>query len=385
MAKATRGHIQRRGKNSWRIKYDAGTEPLTGRRRTRYITVRGNRADAERELTKALRAIDDGTAIEPSKVTVAEHIRAWLDAAEVSPKTLERYRQLAEQQIIPHLGAVLLQKLRPVQVREWHGTLLASGGKDGRALSPRTVGHAHRVLHRALARAVEDEIAARNVASVVSPPKLEDAEVQILTAEQMGGVLAKLATHALYPIVALALGTGMRRGELLSLRWVDVDLEAATVRIERSLEETKAGLRFKTPKTKHGRRTISLPPSVVEVLRNHRRQQLERRVVLGLGRPGPDALVFSKPDSSPMSPDNLSRDWRRLTDSLGLPKVMFHALRHSHASALIAGGLDVVTVSRRLGHGSPVVTLRVYAHLFDRTDTAAATAIEAALRTGGEH
>ena len=86
-----------------------------------------------------------------------------------------------------------------------------------------------------------------------------------------------------------------------------------------------------------------------------------------------------------MLPDNLSRDWRRLTASLGLPKVMFHALRHSHASALIAGGLDVVTVSRRLGHGSPVVTLRVYAHLFDRTDTAAATAIEAALRTGGEH
>ena len=222
------------------------------------------------------------------------------------------------------------------------------------------------------------------MASLIRPPKVESVEIAILTAEQMADVLDKLQGHALYSIVALALGTGMRRGELLALRWADVDLNGASLRVNQSLEETAAGPRFKTPKTRHGHRTISLPPSAVEALQDHRRQQLETRLALGLGRPGADALVFSRPDGSPMSPDNLSRDWRRLTATRGLPRVMFHALRHSHASALIAGGLDVLTVSRRLGHGSPVVTLTIYAHLFDKTDTKAATMIEAALRTGAE-
>src|SRR5262249_2571953 len=154
------------------------------------------------------------------------------------PKTAERYRQLAEQQVIPHLGAIALQKLRPAQIQEWHSTLLKSGGMGGRPLSARTTGHAHRVLHTALARAAAAEIVARNVASAITPPKVQAEEVEILTARQMGDVLSKLTGHALFPIVALALGTGMRRGELLGLQWGDVDLDGASVRVERSVEET---------------------------------------------------------------------------------------------------------------------------------------------------
>jgi integrase len=247
------------------------------------------------------------------------------------------------------------------------------------------VGHAHRVLHRALQRAVENETLPRNVASVIRPPKVEAQEVEILSADEMGVILARLEGHALYPAVALALATGMRRGELLALRWEDVDLEGATVRVERALEETAAGLRFKAPKTKHGRRIISLPPSAVDALRAHRLRQLELRVALGQGKLEPDALVFSTIEGAPLSPDNLSRDWRRVMAALDLPAVTFHALRHSHASALIASGLDVLTVSRRLGHGSPVVTLNAYAHLFTKTDAKAADAVEAALRTTREH
>jgi integrase len=142
----------------------------------------------------------------------------------------------------------------------------------------------------------------------------------------------------------------MRRGELLAARWSDSDLDsAACVSVARSLEETKAGLRFKPPKSKRSRRTISLPPNAVAVLREHRRKQLEMRLSLGLGRPDSDALIFCNPDGSPMSPDDLSRDWARACKSLGLPKVTFHALRHTHVSALIAAGLDVVAISRRMG------------------------------------
>ena len=145
----------------------------------------------------------------------------------------------------------------------------------------------------------------------------------------------------------------MRRGELLALCWEDVDLDGAKIRIERALEETAAGLRFKAPKTKHGRRTISLPASAVEAVRAHRLKQLELRIALGQGKPEPNALVFSTTEGEPLSPDNLSRDWRRVVAAMNLPSVKFHALRHSHASALIASGLDVLTVSRRLGPWEP--------------------------------
>jgi integrase len=270
------------------------------------------------------------------------------------------------------------------QVQDWHSTVLQRGGKGGKTLSARTVGHAHRVLHRALERAVKAEMVSRNVAHAIEPPKVEAEEVEALTTGQMGEVLSKLAGNSLYPIVAVALGTGMRRGEILALCWTDLNLEGAELHVERSLEETKAGLRFKAPKTRHGRRWISLPASAVDSLKAHRKAQLESRLAIGLGKLEPHSLVFCQLDGSPMSPDNLSRDWRRAVKAFKLPDVMFHALRHSHASALIASGVDVLTVSRRLGHGTPVVTLTTYAHLFEKTDQSAAKAIEAALRTSTE-
>ncbi len=379
----SRGNITRRGKRSWRIKFDLGTDDA-GKRVTRFVTVKGKLQDAQKELTRLLSAADAGTLPEPTTTTLAEHLRAWLAGRhELSAKTAERYRQLAELQIIPSLGSVRLQRLTVKHIRDWHADLLTPD-PAGRILAARTVGHAHRVLHRALALAVEDETLARNVATIARPPKVEQGEVEILTAEQIALVLEKLQGHQLYPIAALALATGTRRGELLGLHLGDLDLDAATLRIERSLEETAAGLRFKPPKTKRGRRTISLPAHAVAVLRAHWRQQLEYRMALGLGKPDAATLLFSRPDGSPLSPDNLSRDWRRVCRSLGLPLVTFHALRHTHASALIASGLDVVQIAHRLGHGSPVVTLKTYAHLFDKSDSAAAAAIENVLRTPRE-
>jgi integrase len=381
----SRGNITRRGKNSWRLKFDDGAD-ASGRRKTRYVTVKGKRQDAQRELTRLLGAADAGTLPEPTKITVAEYLRKWIENdPDLQPKTRERYGELAEFQIIPHLGNTEMQRLRPGQIEKWHETLLKAGAKTGRPLSARTVGHAHRVLRRALQRAVKSEVVARNVAIAMSPPKIKEQEIEILTDDQISIVTDKLAGHPLYEIAIVDLATGMRRGELLALRISDVDLDSATVRIERSLEETREGLRFKPPKTDHGKRTISLPPNAVAVLREHRRKLLETRMALGLGKPGADALLFGEVDGSPRRPDQLSWLWRSACKSLKLPLVSFHALRHTHASALIAEGLDVVVISRRLGHGSPNVTLRIYGHLFKRDDRAAADAIEKAMtRTRGE-
>jgi integrase len=380
----SRGSIQRRGKHSWRLRFDEGVD-AAGRRKTLSFTFKGRRQDAQRELTRLMGASDAGTLPEPSKTTVAEYLRKWLDGPHgLSPKTAERYRQLVEMQIIPHLGNRVMQRLKPHEVKDWHDTLLKSGGKGRRALSSRTVGHAHRVLHRALEIAVETEMLARNVAGVISPPKVEEADIEILNEDQISIVTDKLVGHPLYEIVVLDLATGMRRGEILAVRLSDIDLDRATVRIERSLEETREGLRFKPPKTKHCKRTISLPPNAVATLREHRRKLLETRMAVGLGKPDADTLLFGELDGSPRRPDQLSWLWRSACKSLKLPMVSFHALRHTHASALIAAGLDVVLISRRLGHGSPHVTLRVYGHLFKRDDRAAAHAIEVAMRTRNE-
>jgi integrase len=274
------------------------------------------------------------------------------------------------------LGKIELQKLKPVDVKQWLGGLRA---RDGRNLTGRTVRHAYRVLHGALAEAVKLDLIARNVTDAVTPPKIEAAEIEILTADQITAALAALKGSRLHPIAALAFATGMRRGELLALGWQNVDLERALIKVEHSLEQTKAGLRFKSPKSKHGRRVISLPPSAVAMLSKHRRDQLELRMALGMGKPKPDALVFCNHDGTPISPNNFSVTWGLTIRRAGLPDVTFHACRHSHASALIAAGIDVVKISRRLGHSSPVITLSTYAHLFGDADDGCADAIEAVM------
>jgi integrase len=380
----TRGSIQRRGRHSWRIRLEDGVD-AAGRRKRHTVTFKGTRQEAQRELTKLLAAADAGTLPEPSKATVAEHLREWLDNCdkELSRKTRERYRELAELQIIPHLGTTKLQQLKPKQVEAWHKTLLKTGAKSGGPLSARTVGHAHRVLHRALQIAVENEVLARNVASIKSPPPIDEEEVEILTEDQIPIVRDKLAGHHLHDIVVVDLNTGLRRGELLALRLSDVDFDKAELHVRRSLEETKAGLRFKDPKTRQ-KRTMPLPPNAIAVLRERRRKLLETRLALGLGKPDPDTLLFGEPDGSPTPPNRLTRRWQDACVSLDLPKVNFHALRHTHASMLIDAGLNVVKISRRLGHKNPTVTLNIYAHLFDKDDREAADATEAAMTTRPE-
>ena len=183
-------------------------------------------------------------------------------------------------------------------------------------------------------------------------------------------MLEALKDHWLLPIVSLALATGARRGELLGLQWGDVDLEAGTLRIERSVEETKAGMRLKLPKTKRGRRNVALPPEAVAMLRAHKVQQLELRFVLGLGKPDAPTLVFSTSDGGLLRPRNVTKAWWRV-----VPHRKFHSLRHTHASMLISKGVDILTISRRLGHSKAAITLDVYGHLMQGADKAAADAI----------
>src|SRR5262245_22934528 len=167
------------------------------------------------------------------------------------------------------------------------------------------------------------------------------------------------------------LGSGERRGELLALRWQDINLDAGTMRIERALEQTKeAGVVVKSPKTRTGRRTITLAPATIDVLREHRRAAQAQRFALGLGKLAPDIPVFATFDGGLRSPRSVTKEWSLVAKRLGIAAT-FYSLRHTHASTLIASGLDVLTISRRLGHGSPSITLNTYGHLFRPDDRAA--------------
>jgi hypothetical protein len=290
--KRRQGTIRKRG-SAWEIKFEY--KPREGSKRfTRYATVRGTRQDAQKKLTELLRAADTGMLPDPSSATVAEYLRSWLDSTHTqSPKTLERYHELAEHQIIPHLGAVRLQALTPAHIGQWHSSLMQGG------LSARTCGH-------------------------------------------------------------------------------DVDLGRGIVHVQRSVEETRKGLRTKEPKTRRGRRNVGIAPDAVTMLREHRKKQIELRLALGQG--GQPVLVFPDIEGNMLSPDNLSRDWRRVCDARKLPRISFHGLRHCHASLLLAAGVPVLTVSRRLGHAKASQTLDVYAHLLPGADADATKAIEGVLK-----
>src|SRR5262249_36096205 len=229
-------------------------------------------------------------------------------------------------------------------------------------------------------RAVKNGMLIRNAAALVSPPRPEDREVKILEPEQAKAVLEALTGHPLHPIAVVAINSGMRRGELLGLQWRDVDLDRGTVGIERSVEETRAALRVKAQKTKRGSRNITLPADGVAVLRAPRLEQMPLRMQLGMGAAKPDTFVFSTIEGEPLSPDNLSRDWRRGCASKKLPQGSVHALRHTHASMLIASGVDILAVSRRLGHSKASITLDTYGHMYRGADAAAAKAIEWVLK-----
>ena len=222
----TRGTIRQRG-HHFEIRIDLGL--VDGKRQRRSIAFKGDYKAAQKEMSRLLAAADKGTLQDPSAVTVAEYARGFLDSSVTqSPKTLERYKELCERQVVPHLGAVKLQRLRPEHLERWHSELLESG------LAARTIGHAHRLLSLVLTRAVQNGVLSRNVASIRRPPKCEDAEIEILQPAQATAVLAGLVRHPLYVIAVVALGTGARRGEILGLMWSDCDLDRGVVRIERS-------------------------------------------------------------------------------------------------------------------------------------------------------
>ena len=379
------GHIRQRTPGSWELRYCLGRDPATGKRRTATATVRGDRRAAEKELRRLLRTLDTNEHVDPTRMTVREWLTAWLGAVreEVSPKSHERYSEIVENFLAPELGALPITKLAPVHISTAYTRWATEGRRDGKpgGLSPQTRRHIHRILRTALARAVEQQVLARNPADAFRKrlPKVERRELITLTADQSARLLEALAHSRVYWPVLLALSTGMRRGEVLAVRWKNVDLEQGTLRVMESLEQTKTSIRFKAPKS--GRhRAITLPAYAVEELRRLKRQQAEELLALGVRQIG-DTLLCCRADGEPHQPLSLTYEFARFMRRLkDLPRVRFHDLRHSHATQLLASGVHPKIASERLGHASVGITLDLYSHVTDTMQSDAAVKLDSAMQ-----
>ncbi|MBR0760750.1 tyrosine-type recombinase/integrase [Bradyrhizobium japonicum] len=380
-----KGSIRERSAGHWAIILDQ-RDPATGSRKRKWHSFKGTKRQAQIECARLISAMKDGSYIEPSKLTVAQFLDRWLDhvKSQVTPKSHERYSGLVKKNIVPALGAMILTKVRPVHIGEAYSAALKDGRKDGRSggLAPRTVGHMHRVLKQALSQAVKWELLARNPADAVDPPKVEWKPVATYDLSETAQILEAIRGKPIFMPALLAVMCGLRRGEICALRWRNVDLDGAQFSIVESVEQTKAGLRFKSPKSGKGRK-VALPPTVVDELRTHRARLAEDLLKLGK-RISDEDFVVCHPDGSMLPPIHVSQQWGFAIAKTGLAKLRFHDLRHAHATHLLAMGVHPKVASERLGHSRVGITLDLYSHVIPGMQENAAAdldrAIKAALR-----
>jgi integrase len=369
-----KGHIRERSPGHWAIVIDV-RDPETGVRKRRWHSFAGTKRQAQVEAARLIAEAQGGGTVDPSRITINQYLdrfeRDWV-ALHVSAASAQRYATSLSF-VRRHLGDRRLQALRPADLAGLYATLVRAG------LAPRSVVHAHVVLHRALRQAKLWGLLRDNPAELAKPPAVGDEEIAILQPDKARALLDRLHGQPLYLLASLGLATGLRRSEMLALRWQDVDLDAGRLTVERALEQTTAhGIRVKGPKTRKGRRTISLPAHTVAELQTHWRAQQEQRLALGMGRAPPDSPVLATFDGKLQSPDAVTIAWRRAMAAIGMSGITLHSLRHTHASMLIASGMDILTISRRLGHASPTITLGTYGHIIHGADDQAAKIMDQA-------
>jgi len=369
------GSIRKRGKESWEIRSELGRDPVTGRRKFRYQYVRGTKKQAELALTEALHKRDTGNDVTPSKITVAEYLDRWLrDYAEVNvaPSTLLRDRQIVAR-VKPLIGSLRLQSLRPMHIQQAYTRLLADG------LAPRTVLHHHRVLRRALKQAIAWQLAVQNPADATTPPRPPRTEMRALEASEVHTLLEACQNDQLKTIIFTAVGTGMRLGELLGLRWSDLDLTTGAAHVARAAQYLpRAGTTFRTTKTARSRRNVALSPDTVRALREHRARQAERRLALGPSYDDGD-LVFATIEGRVLAPHTVSRQFHDLVRRTSVGAVRFHDLRHTAATLMLRAGVHPKVVSERLGHSTIAITLDTYSHVLPDMQRDAAEALDRVL------
>lgn len=382
-----RGSIVKRCKDSWNVVIDlpakeyVDSQGITRRKRQqKWFTVHGTKRDAEAKLAELLNDLNQGRFVEPSKITVGQWLEEWLETV-IKPtkrlRTYQTYQSVIENHLKPALGAIRLQQLRAADIQRYY---------NASELSPTTLTQHHAILASALKAATLQGLVARNVASlVVGKPHVKDQYADVLancwTAEEARRFLlvAKQAGPQEAAFYALALDSGMRKGELCGLKWEDVDLEAGKVSVVRQL--VKGGAEPVFGPIKNGQpRTIDISSRTVALLRKHRAHQLERKLANGAAYHD-YGLVFAKDSGDPLQANNLGeRQLDRLIKAAGVKRIRFHGLRHTCATLMLQAGVPAKVVQERLGHKRIEITLNAYAHVLPGMQEDAVKKLEAILQ-----
>ncbi len=384
-----RGSVRQAANGGWYFVVDIG---INGERKQTRRRGFPTQRTAQAELTRVLGSLEQKSYVAPQRQTLGVFLTdTWLPAIEhtIKPGTFESYRRNVRLHIAGRpIGHRQLQQVEPADLNTLYASLLR--GDDGhRKLGQRSVAYVATILHRAFRDAVRWQALVRNPADSADPPRPgERPEMRTWSGAQLRKFLDHIAADRLAGAWWLLANTGMRRGEVLGLRWADVDLDAGSLHITRTLITTDVqrkgspGFAWGTPKTKKGRRTVALDPATVLALRQHRTRQLAERLALGANYADGD-LVVCGPDGSPLHPKSLSYKFGRAAKAAGLTTIRLHDLRHSHATLALKAGIHPRVVQERLGHANVSITLDTYSHVDLEMQAAAAKSV-AALVTGTE-
>jgi integrase len=344
------GSIYRRPDGTWCAGFTVGYDE-NGKRKRRYLYAR-TKAGVLEKLNQLRSDARAGFAVEPSRLTVAEFADHWVKnvaSQKVRVTTLANYKLLVKLHITPHIGGIRLDRLTPIHLQSWHSTLERAGAFTYQRHA------AHVLLKTILTQALKLGLVGRNPLAAVDPPRLPQKELELLNPAQVRQLLAAAVDQPFEALIALAIGTGARQGELFGLQWRDLDLEAGVMTVQRTLIEVNGHHEFGEPKTKRSRRRIDLPRYAVAALKAHRSRQP--------ATPHPATLVFTDESGKPLRRSNfIRRVWHELLKVAKLPRVKFHSLRHSHVTTLLAEGAPLTAVSERVGHSRTSMTTDVYAH-----------------------
>jgi len=360
-----RGFVKKRGKNSYRLAISLGLDSETGKYQYSWYTAKGTKRDADKRLGELLHQLDTGSFMLPSKTSLSAFLERWLSdyvKLNLTPRSCERYESIVKNHLIPSLGSTLLTQLRPEHLQKLYKT------KQNEGLSARSVRYQHVILHKALQTAMKWGLVSRNVADGVDVPKARRSEMQTWDEDDIARFLKAAESTPYYALFYTALFTGARRGELLALRWSDVDLLFnPQVSVSRSLHQLKDNsFVYTEPKTAKSRRTIALSPSVIPILSDHKEKM---RAILPLKE---DSLVFCTHEGTPLRPNSVSRAWTMLAARCGVKVIRFHDARHTHASLMLKQGIHPKIVQERLGHSGIAITLDTYSHVAPGLQEAAA-------------
>ncbi len=371
-----RGQIIEKSKSVWLIRIQQ--RDANGKRKSFSETFKGTKSEAEKQLTKKLGALDNGTLNTNSKQTLNEYLDLWLETIakpRLHRRTFGDYKDLMRLHVRDSLGSIKLSDLKAIHIQKLYGEL-----QTEKKLAARRVRYVHAVLSSALRKAVELDILSRNVAKLVQLPKQTKKEMDVLTEDECGLFLDALKGERLETMFSFALATGLRPEEYLALQWKDVDFEKKTASVRRAVIRLPSSKwYFSEPKTKSSRRTLPLPVTLIKELRTHRRKQNEERLKLGAAWQNHD-LVFPSEVGTPSTHSNITQVYKRVLKNAELrTSLRLYDLRHSHATLLLKAGVHAKVVSERLGHSTIALTLDVYSHVLPSMQAEAAAHLETML------